>query len=581
MTSPFLSQSSQDSQPPQPPSQRPSKPRFVRALRPMGLCLVAAAALVACGGGGSSGSGTPGATGTLSVRLTDGPDSTASHVWITLTKVAVNASDVAEMADSGWVTATLPAPVTVDMNTLANGELSDVITSLTLPVGSYKQMRLVLAGADEALTDSASSAGLIYNDQVDYVDGTGAAQSAPLQIAQAKQGIALHGTFDVTADTTLNLAVEFDVGKDVVPFKSALTDAFALVPELKYFDLNQAGAVTGVVDMSACAALAVNPCRNLVAKAEAPSNDGTYQSVKRWTTVNPDGSFMLYPLPASQGQTYDIVVRGDNAESMVVRQVPVTVGATPSEGATAVSADPLPVQSATGFAVNWAAGVQPTGGMSRFYQTVGGTGSAPHEFSSQRLNPFTGTFLTDLSLSGGSVLVGDYVAGADPVMNAVTPAEGSGTYMAMATGHNLARTSASTVAAAPGGGTTLIAPPVMTPGNGVAAFGTIVGMIKQNTLGRYDSGDLVVTQGGMIANAVDIHSVLVANGGAGGTYSIGNLPAGSTTMPLGRNGNGKGIYYAYLRVWNSAAPDVVTDVPVNGSADMDSTASATLNVTLP
>ena len=184
-------------------------------------------------------------------------------------------------------------------------------------------------------------------------------------------------------------------------------------------------------------------------------------------------------------------------------------------------------------------------------------------------------------LTGGQVMVGDYQAGGDPSFDHMTPLEGDGAYLAMVTGPNLARTSAGTVAATGDGSTSLIAPPDVGAGKNVATLGTISGTIHQTTAGQYDSGFLVVTWGGTIVNTTDIGAVLQANGGSGGSYSIGHLPAGSQAMPLGRDGTGHGVYYAYLRVWNSASPDEVALVPVNGSADLDATDTATLNVTIP
>lgn len=554
--------------------------RLFRHLRPFAIAAVAAAALVACGGGGGSSGNSNGGTGVLAVRITDGPDNAAQHVWVTITKVAVSASDNAQNGDSSWISVTLPTPMTFDLNALANGSLSDVVASITLPVGSYKQIRLILAGSDEALTDSAVAAGLVYNDQVDYLDDSGTLTKAPLEIAQAKQGISLHGNFVVTEGQSLNLAIEFDAGNDVVPFRSVDYTAFTMVPELKYFDLAASGAVIGKVDTSACDALAANPCANLMAKAEAPSADGSVRAVKRWTSVAADGSFVLYPLPVGTNQTYDLVVRGDNAQTLVVRGVPVTAGSTPDSNATAVSSSPLAVSSAASYAVNWAASPQPTGVTGRFYQTLDGAGTLPYEVSTRRLDPFSGRFMNDLMLTAGPAMVGTYVAGGNPAMAPVTPGEGDGAYRAMLDGPYLARTSAGTVTATGDGSTALITPPDMVVSKNVAGFGTLSGTIAQGTPGKYDSGYLVVTRGGTIVNTMDISAVLQGNGGAGGAYSMGHLPAGSQAMPLGHDGNGSGIYYAYLRVWNSGTPDTVALVPVAGSADMDTANTATLNVTV-
>lgn len=552
--------------------------RVIHQLRPVALGVIAAAAMVACGGGSSGSTNGNSGTGNMAVRITDGPDIGADHVWVTIEKVAVHSSDTADNNSNGWISTTLANPVTVDLNSLANGSLTSVLANLTLPTGTYRQIRLILAGSDEALTNSAVNAGLRYNDEVDYTDSHGNSQAAPLEIAQAKQGISLHGTFNVAENTTLNLAIEFDAGNDIIPFRSADHTAFTMVPVLKYFDLAASGAIIGKVDTSACASLATNPCANVVAKAETTSSDGTVHAVKRWTTVESDGTFVLYPVPLSD-QAYDVVVHGDNAQTIVVRSVPITAGSTPDSGATTVSANPLAIASAVSYPVNWASSPQPTGVTGRFYQTLGA--ALPYEVSTKRLDPFSGKFMVDQMLTAGDTMVGDYVAGGDPSLSAMTPAEGSGAYTAMLDGPALARTSAGTVAATGDGSTAMITTPTMTVSKNVAGFGSIGGMIAQTTAGKYDSGYVVVTRGGMIVNTMDISAILQANGGMGGSYAIDHLPAGSTTVPLGKDGNGKGIYYAYLRVWNSADTAHVTLVPVDGSADLDTTNNATLNVTIP
>ncbi len=542
--------------------------------------LAAALALAACGGGGSSSSTPASDTGTLNIRLVDGPSSNITHSWITITQVAVNAADDVDMSGSGWIRTELPAPVTVDLLTLANGELSSIIASLNLPAGTYKQIRLVLAGSSDALTSSAVSAGLTYNDQVTYTDSNGASQIAPLEVAQATQGIGLWGTFDIAAGSALNMAIEFDVGEDVVPFLSSTQTAYVLQPHLRYFDLSQSAAIVGQVDASACAALATNPCADLVVKAEQPAADGSVQQVARWTKVQPDGSFTLFPVQAAAGQTYDVVVRGDNAQTMLVRGVAVAADTTPESNPTMLSAAPLALAAAPGFLANWSGASSPTGVKSRFYQTLV-AGTPPYEVRGWSNDPFSGVLSAPMLLSGGDVMIGSYVAGGNPSFSPGTPSEGSGGYLPALDARGLTRGFGAPVKATADGATMLMPTPALTPAPKVAGFGTISGRIGQSTAGKFDSGYVVVTRGGQIVNTADIGGALQANGGAGGAYSIGSLPAGSAAMPYGMNGNGPGIYFAYLRVWNSADPAAVTIVPVNGSANLNTTTTAELNVTTP
>jgi hypothetical protein len=546
------------------------------------ISVAAALALAACGGGSGGAPAVP-ATGTLQVRLTDGPAADYTSVWITVKEVWVHRLDTAQSGAAGWQKIVLAAPVTLDLNQLSNGAMSSVLGSLSLPVGTYRQIRLILAASDDPLTASAQAQTppLQFNDQVNYVDKNGVAQVAPLEIAQATQGITLLGTFDVTAGGTLDLAVEFDVGDDVARFKHGGLDAFTMIPVLRYYDLSRSGAIVGSIDKSACVGAAPNPCKDFVIKAEELSADGSHHQVRRWTAARADGTFALFPLPAAAGQHYDVMLRGRNAQTMIVRNVPVTVGTSPASSPTVLSSTPLAAQPAAEFVVNWAAPANPTGVFAQFYQTVG-AGAVPYEIRTHVMNPFTGEFSDDFPLTGGSVLLGDYVAGGAPVLTATVPGEGAGAYDAVVSGLGVARADAGVVADAGGGATAQIPMPTLQPGPNVASFGTISGTITQATAGRFDSGYLVVVRHGGIVNTEDIGAVLQAGGGAGGNYAIGNLPAGSASQPLGRNGNGAGIYYAYLRVWNSAHPLLTTRlVPIPGFADLDATNAATLNATLP
>jgi hypothetical protein len=241
----------------------------------------------------------------------------------------------------------------------------------------------------------------------------------------------------------------------------------------------------------------------------------------------------------------------------------------------------LAAQGASEYSVNWSAPIDPSGVGAQFYQTLS-TGGAPYEIRTQVVNPFTGEFTDNLPLVTSPVLVGPYVAGGNPTFVSTLPIEGTGGYDAVVSGWGLSRGAAGVVAPPASGTVTAIAPPTMVPGAGIAGFGTISGTIAQTTAGEYDSGELVVLRGGAIVNTLDIGSVLQSAAGSGGSYRIGDLPAGSATAPIGKGGNGSGIYYAYLRVWNSSSPlTTLKLVDIAGWADLDATNAATLNVTVP
>ncbi|MGE5172623.1 MAG: hypothetical protein ACM3MD_02220 [Betaproteobacteria bacterium] len=71
-------------------------------------------------------------------------------------------------------------------------------------------------------------------------------------------------------------------------------------------------------------------------KAERLASDGTntYHVVRRWTAPRPDGSFILYPVSTLVTSTWDVVIRGLNYQTVIIKGLPITKGATPTSGAT-------------------------------------------------------------------------------------------------------------------------------------------------------------------------------------------------------------------------------------------------------
>src|SRR5882762_8680981 len=117
--------------------------------------LSASLALSSCGGGGSS--STAPMFGAVSVAVTDAPSTDFDHVWITVNSIRFHRLDFARPDDPNWLTYSLPQPVTVDLTQLANGNLASVFSSIELPVGTYRQIRLLLADDDATLTTSAQA----------------------------------------------------------------------------------------------------------------------------------------------------------------------------------------------------------------------------------------------------------------------------------------------------------------------------------------------------------------------------------------------------------------------------------------
>ncbi|PRC93193.1 DUF4382 domain-containing protein [Solimicrobium silvestre] len=582
--------------------------KLVQALVSIGLIGL----LAACGGGGgssgsstgSSGTGVPtGTTGTVTMGVTDGPSDTFNHVWVTVTSISfhTSATQIWSKSDATWQTTTLPAPITIDLAALNNGALNNVFANMTLPVGTYKQIRFFFASDSDALSSSAQAISdnettptpLQWNDQVEYTNTRGTVSEAPLEIAYPTQGMQLLGTFNVTAGSATNLVTDFDLDKIIVPFNQDGQQAFTMRPDLRYFNLTQSGAITGTIDPTKlCQTVSTSNCAfNLIVHAETLSADGTRHVDVRSTNVDPvTGSFTLSPLSLVDSNnnpiTYDIVVRGRNMETMLITGVTPTgtyTGTTVSGGAV-LQSTPLEPTAATEYGTNLLTPLNPlTSGFAVFQQTLPSTAAianpVPYEIRWSNTDPYTGVFYragcwnSNFMLTNGSISVAPYNAGNALVFTSVTPQEGNGGY-SVATNevvyYNLSNNLP--LAAPTTGNISNFTPPTPTLDSGINP-GSISGNIAISNASAYDHGTLVIARLGQIITSVDVSSLLSSGGG---TFTVGNIPSGSATAAVPG-----AYYYSYIRLWKHNVNKHVKIVPITGSIDLRTTNSVTgMNVTV-
>lgn len=549
--------------------------------------LVAAGTLsalaVACGGG--SGSSGLASEGTANVSIMDAPGD-FNHVYVTVAAVWFHTSNAAGPDDSGWLKFPLNAPITVDLLSLENGSMLEAFGGISLPAGQYQQIRVFLVDNQAALTSSAAALNLTTNDEVFYDNASGASANAPLEIVSPSKGVAVYGTFQVSSTAPIDLALDFNVNRDVLKFYAGSMEDFVLKPRLAYFDLSHVGAITGSVD---CGDLLVNGgagfAWGIVVKAETPSADGTYETVDRETGLNVDlandtCTFTLFPVHIPSGASsasYDVMIRGRNMSSIIVQGVPVQLSTDPST-ATQISTDPLMLTQGTEYTANMPANmpVSPTGADVHFYQTVPGT-AATYEIRTRGVNPFTGIFTDDEPLSLDALQVGAYAAGGDPTLAAVTPGEGLGGFVPFGMAPYFERTEAQTGTLTPAAGN----PAAFTLGalsiSSGASADSIGGNLTQSTAGTFDSGYLIVSHDGYIVTTLSLSGVLAMNGGTGGAYTIGNLPGGS-----GAQSFPAGLYYLHGFLWNSQDPLLsfrrIEDTAV---VDLRSGSATNVDITVP
>lgn len=332
----------------------------------LAIAIVASAALAACGGGGGGGS-TP--TGAVNVQMTDAPSCGFDHVNVTVTQVRINSSSTAADNDSGWTDITLATPQKIDLLALTNGAMA-TLGQTTLPAGQYQQVRLVLA---------QNQGNTLANSVV--VSGSGTEQ--PLSTPSATQsGLKIIRPFDVAANSTVDLVLDFNACKSVVQMGNG---SYALKPVITATPTT----VTGLID-------------GYVASAEAGATVYAEQNGKvvSGTVADSTGHFVFSTLvQSSTNGNYDIVVVQPNETTGIISAVPVIVGAT-THVSTAAQPITLPVST-----MNSVSGTVTASAMASV-RALQSTSAGAYEITSANANFDTGAYT--MSLPVAPPMVGAY-----------------------------------------------------------------------------------------------------------------------------------------------------------------------------
>jgi hypothetical protein len=517
------------------------------------LVLLVAVFSFACSGG--SGSGSSGAGGAVSLYLTDGPGD-YDHVWITVQEAWIHRSGGSEPKDAGWHKYPLATPVTIDLLQLSNGAISDAIwNKVTLPAGHYQQIRIILADTDDPLVSSAALKGLQFNNEV--VIG---AEQYPLVVPDAKNGLKISGSFQVSEGGHLRLAIDFNAHEDIVKTNRHGSTTYIFKPRLECFDLDDTGAI-----MTSLTPTGAIPAAKFVVKAEQPGANGKYYAVRRFTMPNPaTGNVALYPLWPG---TYDLVIRGLGYKTVIIRDVVVPEG---TKGQAGVVTLPTITMVPAGTADHLVDGsiVAPTGAWVNFYQGIGGSG-ALHQVRFSHFNPLTGRF-EGFELPADEVLIGSFSGGILSALTATTPAGGNGAFTAVA-----------------GAAMYLPSDPVaVTSSTATVTFGTlsvmppavprsITGTIRQQgPAATLNKGVVFAVHGGMLMHAISIDSLLA--GGLPASYTLDGLPGGTAAQPLT-----DAMYTVEAIAWSTVTPSApAISVAMPRAADLSKGDATSVNLDL-
>ena len=259
------------------------------------LPIAGALALAACGG--SSGS-TSQEVGTLHVAMTDAPACGFDAVHVTVTRVRVHRSETAADEDGGWRDLTVSPPRKLNLLDLQNGVLAD-LGQLELEAGRYTQVRLVLDAADGSNT----------------VTPTGGTELALRTPSAQQSGLKLKHAFDVAADQTVDLVLDFDACRSIV--KAGNSGSHLLKPVLTAIPVVISGTIAGSLGAAGSGA---------VVSVQGVDEAGLPVVVKS-TTADASGTFKLAPVKVAS-TSYQLVIQRNGAATQVVTGVPVTAAAT-------------------------------------------------------------------------------------------------------------------------------------------------------------------------------------------------------------------------------------------------------------
>lgn len=335
-------------------------------------------ALLGCGGGttggssGSTGNGTVSATGKFTLAYTGGGIPGVKHAWVTVSKVVLN-EDIDKtwvQGDTSWKVVTLNMPVTIDL-AAANGYIVGSASGggASVPIGTYNQIRLILAGHDEPLTTSAAASAasgvvdsgrpLTYNAQVEYDNGA----IVPIELPSLLTGFRLDRGVQITSSSTTEatlgaLAAHIGLDRNLVRFDAGYehlgTAVDGMTLRMRSYSTrggSDAGIILGQIDPNyLCSSVVLTNCASdvtvgLYGRSRALSADGSVvlfddelfprminhytvrvePSVASGAVVQQSGLFFMGPLRPDGGvdNTYDLVIRGKGMRTMVIQDVPL------------------------------------------------------------------------------------------------------------------------------------------------------------------------------------------------------------------------------------------------------------------
>jgi hypothetical protein len=389
--------------------------------------------------------------------------------------------------------------------------------------------------------------------------------------------------------TTVNFALSVDGARDLIPFTYggsgtvAGTSAIMLSSHASVYDLSASGGIQGTLTLTNLTGYtnATSGLPDIQVSAELLSADGTRHYIVTSTPVSSDGTFTLYPLVANSSNItyYDLVIHGAGIATIIIKQVQIPPTGTSSSFGSSTSTSTLtststttttpttttssddnlnPItptnlvsigtlipRAATAYSANIAppaGSALPAGAEVAFYETLTASGEVPYVIEASPIDPFNQDLANPQLLSAGTVDSGTYVSSGSTITVVSAAAyEGVGTYQVAATAPLYADGMLGIPVSPPAASTTI---PVVTVAGLSLASGstaaTLSATVSPATAGKYNQGELLLSNGGQLVASAALNTVL-ANGG---TVQITSIPGGTPAS----------LYYLTVRAWNSSDP---------------------------
>jgi len=463
-------------------------------------------------------------------------------------------------------------------------------TGLKVPIGNVTAALAAGVAGSNGVGSTASGLGTTTTEGTLLGSTTGTPSGTT-----GTTGIGIGSTSSLSSSSLSGPANQFAVymngTTDLVPFTYSSQAGILLSQHASAYDLSKSGGISGTLTLTNITT-GTSGLPSIGVSAEVLSADGSRYVVVGSTTVQADGTFTIFPLDASKNGTYyDVVIHGPGIATIIIKSVVVTlpdtsntlsgVGNNSSTSTTATATNTLTntattttgttgttsstsggvtannvveigtltPRSATSYTANLATtqAKLPAGASIGFYQTLGGKNTKPYVIEQAATDPFNEVLYIPQALSTGTIDSGTWASsGAAISLVSAAPLQGAGNYDVAGVAPSYASVTFNRLSGPASSSSTTTLPaqtftvPAMTLASG-AGSGTLTASVMQATAGKYDQGQLLVSNNGTLVAQVPLAGAFSQPDGGTVTLSV---PAGTANS----------LYYLSVRAWNSSNP---------------------------